>query len=673
MILITTSIKRFSLTLLFVLITIPLIPNTIFAQETNTYKIGFIFDLLPENAPILLDLMQHEIRSVVGQDANILFPNSGIYVNDFNLQTAEKNFQAINDNEDVDIIVAFGAISNVVITNAESHKKPTILFGTLASEFNKINSEKQTSGIKNLSLILASYSISKDLMAFKELINYKNVGIVLEEYALEILPIRELLDDIYSNLDAEYTIISFSKVNEIKDKLVDIDAVYFTNTFYFTDQQIMELSEYMIEKKLPSYTSAGSNDVELGIMASSQTDDNIEQFFRRIALNVESVINGVDAGDLPTYLDTNEQLILNFNTARKVGGPLKYSLIYKTKVVGEMKNVLSEKDYNLSEVLQEAKERNLEIENSSLNVDLATQDVKRAKSSILPNLESQLTSSILDPQIARISNGQNPQFTTTGNLTLSQVLYSQDALTNIYIQKALKKAEESTFQSKQLDVILEAASAYFNVLITRSNLEIVMQNLEVTRRNLQIAQQNFDAGLTGKIDVMPVTLTDDVFSEMNVETLKEFLDDVANREVFIQFLVDEALRNSPELDALNEQINITDASIRLANTGRFIPDVALQGQYNYTFDRSGEGNTLPDGFITPPDGYYSIGVSLSLPIFQQNKQNINLQTAKITKSQLLVLYEQAKRNIERLVQDNAYETLNQISNMQLSEISLASA
>ena len=180
--------------------------------------------------------------------------------------------------------MAFGAISNVVITNAESHKKPTILFGTLASEFNKINSEKQTSGIKNLSLILASYSISKDLMAFKELINYKNVGIVLEEYALEILPIRELLDDIYSNLDAEYTIISFSKVNEIKDKLVDIDAVYFTNTFYFTDQQIMELSEYMIEKKLPSYTSAGSNDVELGIMASSQTDDNIEQFLEELLL-----------------------------------------------------------------------------------------------------------------------------------------------------------------------------------------------------------------------------------------------------------------------------------------------------------------------------------------------------------------------------------------------------
>ena len=712
------SFKWFSSIIVIVHLAIFLTPKKNFAQAPNTYKIGFIFDNLPENAPILLDILQHEIRSVVGQDANIEFPNSGIYINNLNLQTAKENFRAINENEDVNIIIAFGPINNVIITSAESHKKPTILFGTLASDFSRIDGKNQTSGIKNLSLILASYSVSEDLMIFKELIDYKKVGIVLEDYILELVPIRELLNGIFSKLDADYTIISFNEIveiDEIKNQLVDIDAVYFTNTFYFTDQQIIELSEYMMEHKLPSYSGAGSKDVELGIMASSQTDDNLEQFFRRIALNVESIINGVNAGDLPTYLDTNTQLTLNFNTASKVGGPLKYSLIYNTKIVGEMKNVLSEKDYSLYEVLQEAKERSLAIQNSTFDVDLANQDLKNAKSNMFPNLESQLTTNILDSKLARTTNGQNPQFTTTGNLTLSQVLYSQDVLTNIYIQKGLKRAEESTFQSKYMDVILEAASTYFNVLITRSNLEIVIQNLEVTRRNLQIAQHNFDAGLTGKIDVLrfesqmaqnsqtmvetvsllefsfselnrvlnypldreidiiPIQLSDEMFNAMNIDILFEFLDDIANRELFIQFLVDEALKNSPELGALNEQINITDASIRLANTGRFIPDVALQGQYNYTFDRSGVGSTLQQGGIAPPDGYYSLGISLSLPLFQQNRQNINLQTAKITKKQLLVLYEQTRRNIERLVEDNAFETLNQISNMQLSEISLTSA
>lgn len=691
------------------------ISDSTFAQSKDSYKIGFIFDILPENAPVLIGAMQNEIRSVVGQDANIEFPTSGIYVNDFDLDKARVNYQAILENEEIDIIVAFGVISNVIITGADSHSKPTILFGTLASDFGRATEDNETSGIENLSLILASYSIRKDLNVFHELINFQKAGIVVEEYALELLPMRDLLDSTFEELGSEYSIISFNDVDEIKNQLQDIDAVYFANTFYFTDQQIRELSEYMIELGIPSYTSAGSNDVELGIMASSQTDDNIDQFFRRIALNIEAIVNGANAGDLPTYLDTNEQLILNFNTASKVGGPLKYSLIYNTKVVGEMKNVLSEKDYSLFEVLNEAKERNLSVQNSSLDVDLIEQDVKSAISDMFPNLESQLTSSILDPELAKTTNGQNPQFTTTGNLTLSQVLYSQDILTNIYIQKALKSAEESNYQSTELDVILEAASAYFNVLITRSNLEIVIQNLEVTRRNLQIAEQNYEAGLTGRtdvlrfqsqmaqnsqtmvetvsllefsfselnrvldypldreIDVIPIQLSDEVFSEMNIELLKDFLDDVTNRELFIQFLVDEALRNSPELDAFNEQLNIVDASIRLANTGRFVPDVALQGQYNYTFDRSGEGSTYPQGFITPPDGYYSLGISLSLPLFQQNKQNINLQTAKITKNQIDLLIEQTRRNIERQVENNAYETLNQISNMQLSEISLTSA
>jgi outer membrane protein TolC len=138
-------------------------------------------------------------------------------------------------------------------------------------------------------------------------------------------------------------------------------------------------------------------------------------------------------------------------------------------------------------------------------------------------------------------------------------------------------------------------------------------------------------------------------------------------------LADEAIKNSPEIESLQQQLNIVDASIRLANTVRFIPDVALQGQYNYTFDRSGEGSTFPQGFIAPPDGYYSLGISLSLPLFQQNKQNINLQTAKITKNQLEILVQLTEQNIERIVENNALEALNQISNIRLSEISLEAA
>lgn len=390
-------------------------------------------------------------------------------------------------------------------------------------------------------------------------------------------------------------------------------------------------------------------------------------------------------------------------------------MIYDTKVIGEFKNVLSEKDYSLIDVLTEAKERNLGLLASTLDVELANQDVKSAVSDFYPNLESNVTTSVIDPELARTSNGQNPEFSTTGNITLSQILYSQDIVTNIFIQRALKDAQSSTTRNDELDVILSAANAYFNALISRSNLEITIRNLEVTRRNLQIARQNYEAGLTGKsdvlrfqsqmaqdaqtmvetlslvefsfseinrvlnypldreIDILPIQLDDKIFSELDFEKLSDFLDDVNYRDAFIRFLINEAIQESPELQALKQQLKIANISIRLANTGRFIPDIALQGQYNYTFSRSGAGSVYPTGFIAPPDGYYSLGLSFTLPIFQQNKQNINIQSARITKNQIEILIEQTKRNIEREVENNALSTLNQISNIQLSEISLESA
>jgi|GEM_PF-726200 len=685
------------------------------AQGQETYNIGFIFDILPENADVLLGVMQNEIRSVVGQDATINFPESGIYINNLSLQTAQENFEAVNENPDVDIILAFGAINNVIVTGAERHDKPTILFGTITQDFSTFPVGAETSGINNLSLILTSQSIRDDLSIFHQLVGFRNIGLVFEDYIMGVLPVQETISPILDSLNVDYRIINFETADDIIDGLNGIDAVYFANTFFLTEQEVTEISQVLIDKGLPSFTSSGSREVELGIMASNQTDDNLDQFFRRIALNIEAIVNGQNASELPTYLETNEQLILNFNTASLVGGPLKYSLIYNTRIVGELRNVLSERDYSLLEVLTEVTERNLALQSSNLDVELSNQDVKTAVSDLFPNLESNLTTSMIDPELARSSNGQNPEFSTTGNLTLSQVVYSQDILTNIFIQRAFKDAQVSTNKSDELDVILDAANAYFNALIARSNLEITIQNLEVTRRNLQIAEQNYEAGLTGKsdvlrfqsqmaqdvqnmietvsllefsfseinrvlnypldreIDILPIDLDNEVFSELDFDNLSRFLDDVTSRHTFVQFLIDEAIRQSPEIEALTQQLNVANASIRLATTGRFIPDVALQGQYNYTFSRSGAGSTFPTGFVAPPDGYYSLGLSFSLPLFQQNKQNINLQIAKITKNQIEVLIDQTKQNIERQVENNALDALNQISNIQLSEISVASA
>ena len=64
------------------------------------------------------------------------------------------------------------------------------------------------------------------------------------------------------------------------------------------------------------------------------------------------------------------------------------------------------------------------------------------------------------------------------------------------------KAQQERYNSDQLDAIFEVSNVYFNALILKANLQIQNQNLNLTKKNLQIAKQNYEAGQSGKADVL---------------------------------------------------------------------------------------------------------------------------------------------------------------------------
>ena len=136
----------------------------------------------------------------------------------------------------------------------------------------------------------------------------------------------------------------------------------------------------------------------------------------------------------------------------------------------------------------------------------------------------------------------------------------------------------------------------------------------------------------------------------------------------MKFLIQEAIANAPELKALEYNLNAAERSKRLYGVGRFLPNVALQGQYNHVFTRSGVGVDFPIGFPVIPDSYYTFGLNVSLPVFNQNKQNLNKQIATIQKEQLEVSRDNVRLNIEKNINDSVLDLVNQTSNIQLSKV-----
>jgi len=682
------------------------------AQQQEDYTIAILGDkMIPETDQILVQL-KNEIKSVVGQSANIIFKDSFILLNDLNLDKAKSNYQKMLASKDVDLILSFGSINNLVIAKNKNFPKPVILFGVINDDFITFPENQVASNIPNLTYILTPQSYKRDLIQFKEIFPYRKIGIVVDQYLMDIYPVKNTLDKLFEEIKAEYTLIPISKSTDVDGKLSDLDAVYLTGGIFFSkDEQIALVNKFNSEK-LPTFTSIDEHFSEYGILLTSQPINNLDQFFRRIALNIEAAVNGDDLSKLPIYMDIEAKLSLNIETSFQINFPLKYSFLLRTNIVGNANRLSSQKSYSLPEVMNQVLEQNLGLKAEQKNIEMASQEVKLSKSEYLPELSTSLSGTHIDPDLAEASNGSNPEYSTSGKVSFEQLIFSEQASANIKIQKEIEKASKESYNSKEKDAIFNAGFAYYNALIAKANFLINDENLRVTRQNYEIAQQKYDAGQTGKSDVLrwkselaratqnivngytslnqsfnelnqilnnPVDLRIDVLDYVSEKEKNEhvkffnLLDDPFLRERFTRFIEETAINNAHELKSLQHNISASKRTEMLYKRSKFLPTIGLQGQYNHTFSRGGKGTTYPTGFTGAPDGYYNVGVQVSLPIFQKNQRNIKRQKSFIQMEQLNIQKDDAIVSIKRNVNDIILSITSQFANIELSKVSTETA
>ncbi|WP_299187904.1 TolC family protein [uncultured Aquimarina sp.] len=678
-----------------------------YSQSSKTVTISILSDKSTAKTTQLLTKLQNEIRSVVSPSATVIFKD--VLENRFDIETAKSNYST-SINSDADIILAFGLINTIVIDKEEQYPKPIILFGSANSDFYDFPEGQKTSETDNITYLIAPFSYTKDLDVFRSLFDYKRIGIIIDDFMIKQLPVKKIFDDYFAKKDSSYQLILLNKDGSLSTDLKGLDAVYLTGGFYLNDIEFKTLIKSINSKKLPSFSAFSKEDVKKGILASNQPETNIDQFFRRIALNVEAIVEGSNPSELPILLEYKNKLSLNFNTAKEIKFPLRYSMLGTMDIVGGENDFISENTYSLLDIMNGLIGRNLELEAERKNIDLSTQDIKTAKSNFLPNISASTTGTYIDPKLAEVSFGEAPEFTTEGSVELEQLVYSEAAAAGVTVQNNLQKAQQETYNALELDAILNGSVAYFNALILKTNAQIQARNLEVTKKNLEISEQNFQAGAAGKsdifrfrselaqnmqtlieagnqlsqsyytinqlmnnpiameIDVQDANISEGLFVNYRYDDFKEILDNPKLRPHLVHFLIEEAKKNAPELKNIGYNLEATRRNYKLNNAGRFVPIVALAGGYDLEISRSGIGSSYLEGTPDIPSGYYFAALKVSLPIFNQNTRNINKQTAKIQEDQLNIQKANINLSIENNINMLILDLTNEIANIQISKV-----
>jgi outer membrane protein len=646
--------------------------------------VGVLVDGSPLGYEKEINELREEIDLILGAVYEVEIPEEYIRGSEGKKQQAEVNYQQLVEDPKVDIIVCLGILTGSVIGQKTDFPKPVILFGVEDPVLQGISSSfRHTSGVHNLTYIVTTESFERDLFVFHQLFPFKNLGVVLAPELVEVLPLSSpLLDSLTRNEDFDMTILPIKGgIEEFIDSISpEIDAIYVGyHSEVFNMDELKLLFQEMGDKKIPTFTS-NPDFVKLGALASNTPDPNISKVMRRIVLNIESILEGVDPAELPVILSVEEKLTINVKVLRKLDYAPSYEVLSQAELINQFEYE-TERHLSLLDVLLEVQQSNIELRANRQGVQSALQDVNIERAGFLPFGRVVASQAYIDQaQVEFASEEGLTEFVTTAILSLEQLIYSEQVMSSYVVQKHLFDAAGNQYNSLKLDIILEAGESYFEILRSQNVLKVARDNLELTQENRDLAEARESVGYSDPSDVYrweanlaqatstviqaqtalelskirlnlllnrPYTetfqveeagLTDSLVNVYFDERLQQYLYDPKSLSVFSDFLVEEGIRNSPTIKSIDEQLKAQHRFLKANRRQRYIPETSFVADFFFTVLRGGAGT---EGIIVPgtppitidpefpPSFTYVLSVNASLPFLQGGRIHYISQQAKI--------------------------------------------
>ncbi|HHP7241546.1 MAG TPA: TolC family protein [Cyclobacteriaceae bacterium] len=642
-----------------------------------------------------------EARLLLKSDYTISLSDSAVLDTDCDPSQIKTKLDQLLANDEVDIILGMDVISSHILSSNGPYPKPVIAVTVLNAQIQNLPlTINGTSGVQNLTYLELPYSPLRDLEVFKNLIGFEKLALIEDEGLLNAIPeLRNYLDQgLTEQGSSHYFLYTENTAQATLDKLEEsTDAVYLFPSDNLSDGEYQKLIDGVNDRGLKSFSIFGRPDVERGVLAGVAPTSNIEIISRRAALNIQRALNGEDLKDVNVKILDKEEFVINASTARKIDYSPSWEALAEAILINEERDDI-ERTIGIFDAISEGLEQNLNLEVAKKDVDIVKENVDIAKSFLLPEVNASAAHIVVDENTAEASFGQNPQNRGTGNLQLNQTIFSEQVLANNKIQRYLLEAQKESLAAQSLDVVLDVSSVYLNLMQAKTAELIQKENLELTRKNLELARVSSSLGQTGpsdlyrwqgeianaKANLLNATATrrqaeiflnqilnrpiDEEFNteEINLQDTRllinnESIDElVSNPKSFYQFAdfqVNRAKRIAPDLRQVDYNVEAQERSVMLNNRNRYLPNVALAGNYNYEFYRGGSGSEFNTAFGPPlNDWNWNFQLGASLPIFQGTRRNSQYQRSRV---QLLQLNTQ-RLNLERLIEQQVRSELEKI-------------
>ena len=647
-----------------------MLASLIFAPivQAKTIQVGIVYDGNSTQFEAEKKIFINEIQSMSRGAHTVNFPADTALSGGWDVKKINQALDRLMASKTVDMILVLGEVSTHEACRRQNFRKPVFAANVVDAKLQEIPSNKETSGIHNLNYVNTLTDFDRELKFFRRITPFTHITIVVDELIHKAIPqLNGLIRRMANVFTLDIVVVTVKdSVQDLSAKIPqETDAVFLGPMPRLTDDAFGKLADYLITRRLPSFSFNGETDVKKGILAGTLSQDHQLHVARSVAVNILEVLNGTDAGQLPTVFVPGKKLTLNMATARAIHVYPNWDLLTEAELIDEDTNDVTQR-LDITMAMNEAMVANLDLAAENRSVEAGMSRVKEARSSLLPQLNLDTQATIVDDDRARAYSGMLPERHWTGTVQATQLIYSDKAWSGYSIEKFSQKSREQGRDALRLDILQAAAGAYLNVLRAQSIEQIQKDNLKLTRENLERARIRVEIGAGGPEEIYrwesqiavsrrnvlsAQSVTLDTMSRLNrilnrpltemfapaeadfadplsilpEQRLTNYMDNAMEIEMLRNFLVTEGLNTSPELKQIAASIAAKKRSITLAKREFLVPIVSLFGDATESFSKSGEGSKYP---LDRDDTDWSVGIQATLPLFSGGKKSATLNRSQ---------------------------------------------
>ena len=321
------------------------------------------------------------------------------------------------------------------------------------------------------------------------------------------------------------------------------------------------------------------------------------------------------------------------------------------------------KTWTLEDCINYALEKNIQLQQNKISLQETEEDVKNAKSALFPSLSFNTGHNLVNRPYQEnsatvngteiISSSRNTTYNGSYSLSAQWTLWNGNKrLNNLKQQKKNRDIAQLTVAETENELKEQIAQLFIQILYADESIQINKGTLEVSKATCERARTLFEEGSISKADLaqLEAQASNDQYQVVTAEsTLRNYklqlkqlleLDGTAEMELKLPELNDEhvmellpsqadvyrtALASRPEIQSGKLNVDNAKLNISYAKAG-YMPTISLSASTSSTTNNASQNNWAQQMKY----GWNNmIGISLSIPIFDQRQTKSAVRKAKL--------------------------------------------